>query len=130
MTPRELLDEVARDHSEIAELVRSLRGAIEAEDHSRVKSLLVRLQAVEMRHYATEDGLMRALDYADAGPHQAQHASMIDTLARINQALTLDAPATVSVKVVAHLEEALAHMAGADEKLHRFALGRVQAQNS
>jgi hemerythrin-like metal-binding protein len=119
-TPRELIDEAFRDHAEIGQLIERLRTALGAGDHDQVKALLIHLEAIEIRHYAIEDRLMRAVAYDRADAHRAEHTALLDTLARINGTLALENPSAVGPKVVAHLETALAHMIDADEQLSRF----------
>jgi len=120
VTPKEHVDHIVRDHAEIADLVARLRSALERNDHREMKSLLMALQMLEAKHYATEDALMRAVAYDRAEAHRAEHATMLDTLKRINEALVWENLATVSPQVVAHLEAALAHMIDADQSLNRF----------
>ena len=90
-----------------------------------MKSLLMALQMLEAKHYATEEALMRAVAYDQAEAHRAEHATMLDTLKRINEALVWENLATVSPEVVAHLEAALAHMIDADQSLNRFVAGNA-----
>ncbi|MDX1375706.1 MAG: hypothetical protein R3357_09105 [Burkholderiales bacterium] len=119
MTPKDHVEHIVRDHAEIAELVAGLRAALERGDHGEMRSLLMALEMVEARHYATEDALMRAVAYAHADAHRAEHAKMLETLKRINQTLVWESMAKISPQVVAHLETALAHMMQADEALNR-----------
>jgi hemerythrin-like metal-binding protein len=120
VTPEDHVDHIVRDHAEIADLVARLRGALERRDHAEMKSLLMSLEMVEARHYATEDALMRAVAYAQADAHRAEHAKMLDTLKRINETLVWENLGAISPQVVAHLEAALAHMIDADQALNRF----------
>ena len=83
LTPEEHVDHIVRDHAEIADLVARLRAALERGDHDEMKSLLMALQMVEAKHYATEEALMRAVGYAQADTHRAEHANMLETLKRI-----------------------------------------------
>ena len=125
MTPTELIHDISHDHAEISEVVESLRGLLAAGDYGEARSLLMKLQRIEIRHYATEEALMRAVGYDQADIHRAEHAAMLDTLARINQALALEAAASISPRILAHLETALAHMIEADQKLGRFVADRA-----
>jgi hemerythrin-like metal-binding protein len=125
MTPTDLIDEISHDHAEISEIVESLRKLLGAGDYGEARSLLMRLQSIEMRHYATEEALMRAVAYDHADIHRAEHAAMLDTLARINQTLALEPTASISPQILAHLEAALAHMIQADHKLGRFIAERA-----
>lgn len=120
MTPKDHVDHIVRDHAEIADLVARLRAALDRGEHREMKSLLMALQMVEARHYATEDALMRAVAYDQADAHRAEHANMLDTLKHINEALVWENLAAISPQVVAHLEAALAHMIDADQALNRF----------
>lgn len=120
MTPADHVDHIVRDHAEIADLVARLRAALDRGEHGEMKSLLMALQMVEARHYATEDALMRAVGYDQADAHRTEHANMLDTLKRINEALVWENLAAISPQVVAHLEAALAHMVDADQALNRF----------
>lgn len=120
MTPETLLEEAFHHHAEIGDLVERLHRALGAGDHELVKSLLIHLEAIEIRHYALEDQLMRAVDYDRADAHRAEHAALLDTLALINRTLALENPAKVNPQVVAHLDSALAHMMIADDELGRF----------
>lgn len=85
-----------------------------------MRSLLMALQLVEARHYATEDALMRAVSYDGAESHRAEHVEMLETLKRINETLVWENVGAISPQVVAHLETALAHMRDADQALNRF----------
>lgn len=125
MTPTELIDDISHDHAEISEIVESLRASLDAKDYGEARSLLVRLEQIEIRHYATEEALMRVVAYDHADIHRAEHAAMLDTLARINQNLALETAASISPQILAHLEAALAHMIEADHKLGRFIAERV-----
>lgn len=125
MTPTELLDDIYQDHDEITGVVRALRAALDAGDFGGARSLLMSLQEIELRHYATEEVLMRAVAYDDADTHRTEHGALLDTLGRINQALALESPTAISPRIVAHLEAALGHMMNADDKLNRFVLARV-----
>jgi hemerythrin-like metal-binding protein len=125
VTPKEHVDHIVRDHAEIADLVARLRTALERGDQREMKSLLMALQMLEAKHYATEEALMRAVAYDQAEAHRAEHATMLDTLKRINEALVWENLATVSPQVVAHLEAALAHMIDADQSLNRFVAGNA-----
>jgi hemerythrin-like metal-binding protein len=125
VTPKERVDHIVRDHAEIADLVARLRSALERGDHREMKSLLMALQMLEAKHYATEEALMRAVAYDQAEAHRAEHAAMLDTLKRINEALVWENLATVSPQVVAHLEAALAHMIDADQSLNRLVSGNA-----
>lgn len=120
MTPKDHVDTIIRDHAEIADLVARLRAALDRGEHGEMKSLLMALQMVEARHYATEDALMRTVAYDRADAHRTEHANMLDTLKRINEALVWENLAAISPQVVAHLEAALAHMIDADQALNRF----------
>jgi len=120
VTPEDHVDHIVRDHAEIADLVARLRAALDRGEHGEMKSLLMTLQMVEARHYATEDALMRAVAYDQADVHRTEHANMLDTLKRINEALVWENLAAISPQVVAHLEAALAHMIDADQALNRF----------
>jgi hemerythrin-like metal-binding protein len=124
MTPTELLAEIYRDHEELTGVVDALRGALETRDYADARSLLVRLQAIEIRHYATEDALMRAVAFDHAETHRTEHAALLDMLDRINRTLALENPGAISPKIVAHLEAALGHMMNADDKLNRFVVTR------
>lgn len=119
MTASEHVETIVRDHAEIADLVARLRRALERGEHDEMKGLLMTLQMVEARHYATEDALMRAVDYDRADAHRAEHASMLDMLKHINETLVWEGMGRISPQVVAHLETALAHMMQADEALNR-----------
>ncbi|HEX5611189.1 MAG TPA: hemerythrin domain-containing protein [Burkholderiales bacterium] len=125
MTPTELIEDISHDHAEISEAVESLRALLDAGDYGEARSLLVRLEQIEIRHYATEEALMRAVAYDRADVHRAEHAEMLDTLARINQTLALEPAASISPRILAHLEAALAHMIQADQKLGRFVAERA-----
>jgi len=125
VTPKEHVDHIVRDHAEIADLVARLRSALERGDQREMKSLLLALQMLEAKHYATEEALMRVVAYDGAEAHRAEHATMLDTLKRINEALVWENLATVSPQVVAHLEAALAHMIDADQSLNRFVAGNA-----
>ncbi len=125
MTPTDFVAEISRDHAEISDVVRSLRRALAERDFGEARSLLVALQDLETKHYATEEALMQAVAYAEAAAHRAEHTSLLDMLGRINQALALETPTSISPSIVAHLEAAIAHMMHADEKLNRFVLERV-----
>lgn len=125
MTPKELLDGIYQDHDEITGVVGRLRAALDAADYGGARSLLISLQAIEVRHYATEDALMRAVAYDHADTHRTEHAALVETLGRINQALALESPTAISPKIVAHLEAALGHMMNADDRLNRFVLERL-----
>jgi hemerythrin-like metal-binding protein len=120
VTPNDHVDHLVRDHAEIADLVARLRRALERGDHGEMKSLLMTLEMVEARHYATEDALMRAVGYAQAEAHRAEHANMLETLKRINETLVWENLGAISPQVVAHIEAALAHMIDADQALNRF----------
>jgi hemerythrin-like metal-binding protein len=120
VTPNDHVDHIVRDHAEIADLVARLRRALERGDHGEMKSLLMTLEMVEARHYATEDALMRAVGYAQAEAHRAEHANMLETLKRINETLVWENLGAISPQVVAHIEAALAHMIDADQALNRF----------
>jgi hemerythrin len=124
MTPTELIDDMSHDHDEISDIVRSLRAALEGRDYGRARSLLLSLEVVEARHYSAESELMRAVAYDQADAHLAEHAGMLETLTRINRVLGLEGTGSVSPKIVAHLEAALAHMIDADAKLIRFVAAR------
>ena len=87
MTPEEHIDHIVRDHADINELVAQLRAATERGDHATMKSLLMGLEMLEAKHYAREDALMRAVGYAQADAHRAEHAKMLDTLRSINATL-------------------------------------------
>lgn len=120
LTPEEHIDHVVRDHAEIADLVARLRGALDRGDQQEMKSLLMALQMVEAKHYATEDALMRAVGYDLADAHRAEHANMLETLKRINETLVWENLAAISPQVVAHIEAALEHMIDADQALNHF----------
>jgi hemerythrin len=120
MTPTKLLADILQDHDEIAGLIGSLRAALEGGDDRQARELLVSLEATEVRHYAVEAALIRAVAYDQADSHLGEHAAMLETLARINQVLALENAASIHPQIVAHLEMALAHMRNADEKLSRF----------
>jgi hemerythrin len=120
MTPKELVDTASHDHTEMASIVRLLRAALDAGDHDLMQSLLRELLMVEVRHYATEEALMRAVAYDEADTHRRQHAEMVDTLKRIVQTLVVENLASVSPQIVAHFETALAHMIDADQRLNNF----------
>lgn len=119
MTPQEHIDHIVRDHAEINSLVEQLRAATERGDHATMKSLLMGLEMLEAKHYAQEDALMRAVGYAQADAHRAEHAKMLDTLRSINATLVWENMAAISPQVVAHIEAAVAHMLHADEALNR-----------
>ena len=125
MTPKEHVDSIVRDHAEIADLVASLRAALDRGDQAEMKSLLFGLEMLEAKHYATEEALMRAVGYDQADAHRAEHAKMLETLKRINEALVWENLATVSPQVVTHLETAVAHMIDADQTLNRFVAGNA-----
>ena len=125
MTPRDYIDEVSKDHAQISGVVQSLRAALDARDYEQARVLLLSLERIEARHYATEDALMRAVGYEEAVAHRSEHAALLETLGRINQSLALESSASVSPKIVAHLEAALGHMMDADDKLNRFVLERL-----
>jgi len=74
---------------------------------------------LEAKHYAREDALMRAVGYAQADAHRAEHARMLDTLKSINETLVWENLGAISPQVVAHIEAAVAHMMHADEALNR-----------
>jgi hemerythrin len=97
-----------------------LLRACAARSSGEMKSLLMTLEMVEARHYATEDALMRAVGYAQAEAHRAEHANMLKTLKRINETLVWENLGAISPQVVAHIEAALAHMIDADQALNRF----------
>jgi len=120
VTPQDHIDHIVRDHAEIADLVARLRRALDRGDHDEMKSLLMALQMAEAKHYATEDALMRAVGYAQADAHRAEHANMLETLKRINETLVWENLGAISPQVVAHIEAALAHMIDADQALNRF----------
>lgn len=119
MTPQDHIDHIVRDHAEINDLVEQLRAATERGDQATMKSLLMGLEMLEARHYAQEDALMRAVGYAQADAHRAEHAKMLDTLRSINATLVWENMAAISPQVVAHIEAAVAHMMHADEALNR-----------
>ena len=119
MTPEEHIDHIVRDHAEINDLVEQLRAATERGDHATMKSLLMGLEMLEAKHYAREDALMRAVGYAQADAHRAEHARMLDTLRSINETLVWENMGAISPQVVAHIEAAVAHMMHADEALNR-----------
>lgn len=119
MTPEEHIDHIVRDHAEINNLVEQLRAATERGDHATMKSLLMGLEMLEAKHYAREDALMRAVGYAQADAHRAEHAKMLDTLRSINATLVWENLGAISPQVVAHIEAAVAHMMHADEALNR-----------
>jgi hemerythrin-like metal-binding protein len=125
VTPKEHVDRIVHDHAEIADLVARLRSALNRGDQAEMKSLLMALQMLEAKHYATEDALMRAVGYDQADTHRVEHATMLETLKRINEALVWENLATVSPQVVAHLEAAVAHMIDADQTLNRFVAGNA-----
>jgi len=120
MTPREQVDAIVRDHAEIADLVARLRSALEGGDHQEMKSLLMALEMVEAKHYASEEALMRAVAYDQADAHRAEHAKMLDTLKRLNEVLVWENLGAIGPQVVAHIEAALEHMIDADQALNRF----------
>ena len=120
MTPKQLVDTSSRDHADMSGLVERLRAALDGGDCDLMQSLLTQLLMVEVRHYANEEALMRAVAYDHADPHRAEHATMVDTLTRIVETLVVENLASVSPQVVAHLETALAHMIDADQKLNHF----------
>jgi len=120
MTPRQLVSTTSSDHAEMSGLVESLRAALDSGDRDLMQSLLTKLLIVEVRHYATEEALMRAVAYDQADAHRSEHAAMVDTLARIIETLVVENLASVSPQVVAHLETALAHMIDADRELNHF----------
>jgi len=119
VTPEEHIGHIVRDHAEINKLVEQLRAATERGDHATMKSLLMGLEMLEARHYAQEDALMRAVGYAQAEAHRAEHAKMLDTLRSINATLVWENMGAISPQVVAHIEAAVAHMMHADEALNR-----------
>jgi len=119
VTPKEHVDHIVRDHAEINDLVEQLRAATERGDHATMKSLLMGLEMLEAKHYAREDALMRAVGYAQADAHRAEHARMLDTLKSINETLVWENMGAISPQVVAHIEAAVAHMMHADEALNR-----------
>jgi len=119
VTPEEHIDHIVRDHAEINSLVEQLRAATERGDHATMKSLLMGLEMLEAKHYAQEDALMRAVGYAQADAHRAEHAKMLDTLRSINATLVWENMGAISPQVVAHIEAAVAHMMHADEALNR-----------
>lgn len=120
MTPKQLVDTSSRDHADMSGLVERLRAALDGGDCDLMQSLLMQLLMVEVRHYANEEALMRAVAYDHADQHRAEHAAMVDTLTRIVETLVVENLASVSPQVVAHLETALAHMIDADQKLSHF----------
>jgi len=119
VTPEEHIDHIVRDHAEINNLVEQLRSATERGDQATMKSLLMGLEMLEAKHYAQEDALMRAVGYAHAEAHRAEHAKMLDTLRSINATLVWENMGAISPQVVAHIEAAVAHMMHADEALNR-----------
>ena len=119
MTPEEHIDHIVRDHADINDLVAQLRAATERGDHATMKSLLIGLEMLEAKHYAREDALMRAVGYAQADAHRAEHAKMLDTLRSINETLVWENMGAISPQVVAHIEAAVAHMMDADQALNR-----------
>jgi hemerythrin-like metal-binding protein len=125
LTPKEHIDDIVRDHAEIAELVARLRAALESGDYKQMKSLLMALQMTEARHYASEDALMRAVAYDQADAHRVEHANMLDTLKHINEALVWENLGAISPQVVAHIEAALTHMIDADKALNRFVSAKM-----
>jgi hemerythrin-like metal-binding protein len=125
MTPENYIDQISKDHEELSGVLQTLRRVLDARDYGAARTQMLRLQQIEARHYATEDSLMRAVGYARAGEHRAEHGTLLDMLDRINRTLALESPDSISPKIVAHLEAAVAHMMDADEKLNRFVLERI-----
>ena len=120
MSPTELIDAAFHDHAEMSGLLERLRAAVGSTDRGLTHSLLGQLLMIEVRHYATEETLMRAVAYEDADAHRSEHTAMLDTLTRIVETLALENLASISPQIVAHLETALAHMIDADHRLNRF----------
>jgi hemerythrin-like metal-binding protein len=114
---RSFLEKIESDHTELTNLIASLRQALAKGHYELTKSLLLTLQMVEARHYATEGVLMQVVGYERADSHRAQHADLLDTLGRINQTLALESWSAISASVVAHIDSSIKHMIEADRGL-------------
>lgn len=120
---RELLQELRElfgDHSEIADLIARVRGAIERADKHLAQALLLTLQALEESHYRGEEALMRRIGYDGLARHHEEHLHLIRALRHINQTLALEGGGTVSVMISEHLEQTVTHTRDADARLRDF----------
>lgn len=110
-------ESIEKDHADIASIVAEIRRASDAQDFGLTRRLLLALQALEEKHYAREDALMRATGVDMPARHREEHAQLIDALRSINQTIAVEDLRSISPRVAAHLEAALEHMHKSDLEL-------------
>ena len=91
---------IDEQHRELFRVVERLRLAVQGGmDWGTVQSLVEQLVACSERHFATEETCMSRFGYPDLAQHQAEHASMLESLRELllkvqgsDQTLVLMAP--------------------------------------
>ena len=119
----EIIDE---QHHEMIAMINRLHDCIaEPAQRTQFSAQLEQLCDYTMGHFATEEKLMRQLDYPHLARHQAQHALLSQQAYELNQRfrggeLPLDTAITETLR-----EWLLNHIQGEDRELGLFLLQRL-----
>jgi hemerythrin len=78
--------QIYREHKEIMESLDRFRGAVERSKSEReLKSKLAGFVASVEKHFASEEGLMRAAGYQGAGAHAAEHRRLFGQIRSVKE---------------------------------------------
>lgn len=111
---------VDHEHRELIQLINDVHAAISGgSSHDEMTAGLGEIYAQIAAHFALEEKMMRDADYAELGPHKADHESLLDQLADIIHAVETGKKLNdreLSPRLNRWFSE---HFATHDAKLHR-----------
>ncbi len=105
-------DLIDRQHRRLVALIRELHAA--ARRNQPVRGLMGRLIRDTRRHFASEDRLMRASDYADRMGHLTLHRMVLQDMQRFQATLASGLP--LHARQSAQIGDWLAHHADAADR--------------
>ena len=108
------LSELDEDHRYLIKIINDLSDAIEVAEKSKDASILRQslrcLQRYAEFHFAREEAVMRACDYAPLSRHQEEHSDVDDKMAALANRLDDDsAAAAVNAELLDYLKDWLIH---------------------
>lgn len=106
------------DHRRLVRMINDLYDAIGAgEGQGRFPGLLARLMEYTQMHFAREERLFAATDYADRGPHKAEHAQMVAWLEGMAAKHQERSETALSLEMMTYLKDWLFdHILGSDQR--------------
>lgn len=112
---------IDEQHRKMLSLAQALHAAVSAGgDRTQLLNQLASLTGFTRMHFAFEEALMTEHGYPDLEAHRQEHASLLQRLEVLRQALEQGRPLQLAPSIEISDDWVLSHVDGADRKLGEF----------